>query len=99
MEFDIEELYPSILKELSLKAITYAKTLVNISDEEINTMMHSKKSLQFDNIDIWIKKIRNLDFDVTMRSFDGVELCELVGLYILHILRQKNGKQNSFVSR
>ena len=44
MEFDIEELYPSILKELSLKAITYAKTLVNISDEEIITMMHSKKS-------------------------------------------------------
>ena len=35
MQFDIEELYPSISKELSLKAITYAKTLVNISDEKV----------------------------------------------------------------
>ena len=34
-QFDIEEFYPSISKELLLKAITYAKTLVNISDEEI----------------------------------------------------------------
>ena len=35
MQFDIEELYPSISKELLLKAITYAKTLVNISDEKV----------------------------------------------------------------
>ena len=35
MQFDIEEFYPSISKELLLKAITYVKTLVNISDEEI----------------------------------------------------------------
>ena len=32
------------------------------------------------------------DFDVTMGSFDGAELCELVGLYILHILGEKYGK-------
>ena len=31
-------------------------------------------------------------FDVTMGSFDGAELCELVGLYILHILGEKYGK-------
>ena len=34
MQFDIEEFYPSISKELLLKAITYVKTLVNISDEK-----------------------------------------------------------------
>ena len=33
------------------------------------------------------------DFDVTMGSFDGAELCELVGLYILHILGEKDGKR------
>ena len=79
-------------KELLLKAITYAKTLVNISDEEINTIMHSRKSLLFNNTDIWIKKNGDPDFDVTMGSFDGAELCELVGLYILHILGAKYGK-------
>ena len=92
MQFDIEEFYPSISKELLLKAITYAKTLVNISDEEINTIMHSKKSLLFNITDIWIKKNGDPDFDVTMGSFDGAELCELVGFYILHILGAKYGK-------
>ena len=38
MQFDIEELYPSISKELLLKATTYAKTLANISDEESNVL-------------------------------------------------------------
>ena len=89
MQFDIEEFYPSVSKEHLLKAITYAKTLVNISDEEINTITHSRKSLLFNNADIWIKKIEDQDFDVVMGSFDGAELCELVGLYILHILCQK----------
>ena len=29
---------------------------------------------------------------MTMESFDGAELCELVDLYILHILDEKYGK-------
>ena len=92
MQLGIEEFYPSISKELLLKAVTYTKTLVNISDEEINTIMHSRKSLLFNNTDTWIKKNGDPDFDVTMGSFDGAELCELVGLYILHILGEKYGK-------
>ena len=73
MQFDFEEFYPSISKELLLKAITYAKTLVNISDEEINTIMHSRKFLLFNNTDIWIKKNRDPDFDERMGSFDGAK--------------------------
>ena len=56
MQFDIGDFYPSVSKELLLKAIKYAKTLVNISDEKINTIMHSRTSLLFNNTDIWIKK-------------------------------------------
>ena len=55
--------------------------------------MHSRKSLLFNNTDIWIKKNRDPNSDVTMGSFDGAELCELVGLYfILHILGEKDRK-------
>ena len=54
--------------------------------------MHSRKSLLFNNTDIWIKKNGYPDFDVTMGSFDGEKLCELAGLYILHILGEKYGK-------
>ena len=51
---------------------------VNISDKEINTIMHSRKSLLFNNADIWIKKNGDSDFDVMMGSFDGAELWELM---------------------
>ena len=54
--------------------------------------MHSRKSLLFNNTDIWIKKNGDPHFEVTMWNFDGAELCELVGLYILHILGEKYGK-------
>ena len=36
----------------------------------------------------WKKK------DVTMGSYDGAELCELVGLYLLDLLTKEFGKQN-----
>ena len=55
--------------------------------------MHSRKFLLFNNTVIWIKKNGVPDFDVTMGSFDGAELCELVGLSILHISGKKYGKQ------
>ena len=60
------------------------KISLNISDEEINTIMHSIKYLLFHNIDIWIKKNGNPDFEVTIGSFDGAELCKLVGLHSPH---------------
>ena len=44
--------------------------------------MHCRKSLLFNNTDTWIKKEGDKDFDVTMGTFDGAEVCELVGLYI-----------------
>ena len=32
------------------------------------------------------KKKKNSKFDVTMGSYDGAEICELVGLFLLHEL-------------
>ena len=52
--------------------------------------MLSRKSLLFKNTDKLIKKNGDPNFD--MGSFDDAELCELVGLYILHILGEKYGK-------
>ena len=39
---------------------------------------------------MWVKK-DNPDFDVTMGSYDGAEVCELVELYILDILTKEFG--------
>ena len=35
---------------------------------------------------MWKKSNNNDNFDVPMGSFNGAEVCDLVGLYLLHIL-------------
>ena len=99
MQYDIEEFYQSISEDLLKKALHHARTFVDISSEKEETIMHYRKSLLFKNTDIWIKKEDNKDFDVTMGSFDGAEVCELVGLYILHILSTKYGKNLNGIYR
>ena len=49
----------------------------------------ARKSLLFNNEEPWVKKNGNDLFDVTMGCFDGAEICELVGLFILQTLGQK----------
>ena len=65
-----------------------------MSDETINTIMHCRHSILFTNDDTWVKK-DNPHFDVAMGSFDGAEICELVGLYMLQHLSAIFGEKNS----
>ena len=50
-----------------------------------------RKSLLFNEKSTWTMKDGSL-FDVTMGSFDGVEICELIGIYILHLLSSRFNK-------
>ena len=86
IKFDIVDFYPSISKDLLLKAINFAISVTPIQDKFIETILHSRKALLFNKNDVWVKK-DNPDFDVTMGSYDGAEVCELVGLYIPYILK------------
>ena len=56
--------------------------------------MHYRRSLLFDNETAWTKKNHSSMFDVTMGSFDGAEVCELIGLFLLNNLSEKYGKNN-----
>ena len=56
--------------------------------------MRSRRTLLVNNKDPWLKKSGNEEFDVPMGCFDGAEVCELVGVYILHLLRTVMGKEN-----
>lgn len=87
--FDIADYYPSISEALLLKALEYAKQFAPITEQEENTIMHARKSLLFDKNIPWRKKTNDDMFDVTMGSFDGAEICELVGLLILDELRSE----------
>ena len=53
-----------------------------------------KKSILLHNGSPWVKKDNDGMLDATMRSFDGAELCELVGLFILNDLANKYGTNN-----
>jgi hypothetical protein len=48
--------------------------------------MHARKTLLFTNGKCWMKKQSNGTFDVAMGSYDGAEICDLVGIYILNSL-------------
>ena len=83
LSFDIANYYPSITKELLLKALTFAQKYITISHQDIDIIVKAKNSLLFHDETPWRKKATQDTFDVTMGSFDGAETCELVGAYIL----------------
>ena len=84
--FDIENFYPSISPELLDKSIQFAKEHTNISADDLYIILQSRKTLLFHNKEQWVKKGTNEDFDVPMGCYDGAEVCELVGIYILNQL-------------
>ena len=53
-----------------------------LDSDTFAVIMHSRKSLLFSKENVLVKN-DNPSFDVTMGSYDGAEVCELVGLYIL----------------
>lgn len=93
MVFDIKEFYPSISKSLLDKCIEFAKQHINISDEDINIINHARKSLLYCKGESWIKNNNEL-FDVTMGAYDGAEVCELVGLFLLNEISKNYNKNN-----
>ena len=90
--FDIVNFYPSITEDILQKSINFAKQHVLIPDKDVEIIMHSRRSLLFDKELPWVKRDGKDMFDVTMGSYDGAEICELVGLYILDVLAQKYNK-------
>ena len=73
--FDIQEFYPSIVEKFLKDAVLFAQTHANISRKDIEVIFHCLRSLLFHNNEPWIKKDSNDDFDVTMGSYDGAEVC------------------------
>ena len=82
LQFDIVEFYPSITEEVLKRALNFAKDYTIITDDEIRTILDTKKALLFKDGEPWVKK-GSKPFDVTMGSWDGAECADLVGLYLL----------------
>ena len=56
LKFDIVQFYPSISPDLIDEAISWIRSIVNISDEDISIIMHARKAFLFNNGGPWIKK-------------------------------------------
>ena len=56
--------------------------------------MQSRKTLLFNKNEPWIKKSGEENFDLSMGCYDGTEVCELVGTYILNKLKNVTNKEN-----
>ena len=83
-KFDVESFYPSISVNLLEKAINWARSLgVEITPRDEKIIMAARRNFLFHNETPWKKK-DNPHFDVTMGSFDGAEVCEVCGLFILN---------------
>ena len=85
--FDIEGFYPSIPLELFNNTIKFAIEKCAISENDLSVIMQSRQTLLFHNKQPWVKKTGTENFDVLMGCYDGVEVCELLGCYILNQLR------------
>ena len=91
--FDIKDFYPSIKETLLIKSRNFAEKGVSITNEDEIIIKHPRKSPLYDKSDLWMKKDSGL-FDVTMGTYDGAEVCELVGTFLLYKLSLKYNKNN-----
>ena len=77
-----------------LKSIAHAKLYTSITQQQLDIILHARKSLLFSKDKPWEKRNNEPLFDIIMSSYDGAEICELLGLYILSILGKIYGVQN-----
>ena len=87
IQIDVVNFYPSITEELLMSAINWARQFLDITEQDVEIIIQSKKSILFDEGTPWTKKGRS-NFDISQGSYDGAECAELVGLFILDQLNK-----------
>ena len=91
--FDITDFYPSVKEKLFWEAIKFAKLYISITNKDIEAMFHARKSLLYYNDEPWVKKGES-NFDVSMDAYDGAEVCELIGIFMLSLLSKHINKNH-----
>ena len=84
---DIVDFYPSINEDLFLKTIQFAEKHTTITELQKSILINARQSLLHFDDAIWTK--HSGAFDVTMGAFDGAQVSDLVGLYILSIIKDE----------
>ena len=71
----------------------YRSGLHCVESVQIRSFYDARKSLLFNDQHVWIKKQGGL-FDVTMGAFDGAEVCEAIGNFLLYELSKNYNKKD-----
>ena len=76
-----------------MKLYNFTKEHVAITRKDVEVIFHKQKSVLYDDREPWTKK-EGGSFDVTMGPYDGAEVCELIGIYILYLIEKKYDSRN-----
>ena len=68
-----------------MAAFEWASSQVTITEEEKEVVNATRRALLYVDGQPWTKK-GDREFDVSMGAYDGAEVCELVGIYLLSLL-------------
>ena len=77
-----------------LKPTEHAKLDSSITQQQLDVILHTRKSSLFSKDKSKENTINESLFDIIMGRYDGAKICELLGLYILSILGKVYGIQN-----
>ena len=86
-------LFTNAIHLLFTNAIQYAERISQIFDYDMSLINQSRETLLLNEKIPWFKKDGSEDFDVPVGCFNGAEVCELVGTFVLKKL--KNAFQNN----
>ena len=67
------------------RAIRFVKRHFSITSEDIEAIFDRRKSLLYYNDEPWVKKGES-NFNVILSAYDGAEVWELIGFFMLSIL-------------
>ena len=95
----IKDFYSSVSQAILDNALLFAQEHIQIADDDLQLIKYCGKSLLFNNGEAWKKKLSDSPFDVTMRSYDGSDICEPVDIHILSHLTTFMGKKDVGLSR
>ena len=87
IQYDIDNYYGSISLELLENTLDWAANFVDISPQEREIILETKRSFLYTGDTAWVKK-GNSQFNIAMGAFDGAETTDIVGLYLLSQLKE-----------
>ena len=98
LQFDIKDFYPSFKETLLDEAIQFAKGHVPITRKDVDVIFHARTSVLYNDGEPWVIKDGG-SFDVTMGAYDGAEVCEVIGIYMLYLIGKKYDSKNIVLYR